>query len=107
MDRFTYRDNGVPVLRHDLSPVQRLYQSVERLAAYEDTGLTPEEIIAMKAERDAAVQDLNYVMQTTHLCPVCGKDKDCPVHTEGGDTELCFPIWRGPQSPCQEKEVQG
>lgn len=42
----------------------------ERLAAYEDTGMEPDEITALKRERDAAVLDLIMLGD----CETCTKD---------------------------------
>lgn len=35
---------------------------VDRLAAYEDTGMDPDEIAKLRAERDAAVEDLHKLV---------------------------------------------
>jgi len=42
---------------------------MEKLAAYEDTGLTPEECAGLKRERDAAIAD----MRVGWLCRACTK----------------------------------
>lgn len=45
-------------------------EEIDRLAAYEDTGMEPEEIAALKRERDAAVLDLIMLGD----CETCTKD---------------------------------
>lgn len=54
---------------------ERKKDLVRALAAYENTGLTPEEIIDLK-ERDTAMQ-----IKETHLdeyyCPACGSENNC------------------------------
>lgn len=57
MDRLTARDkNGTAVMRLDL-PKGMGNGPIARLADYEDTGLTPDEIMGIIAERDAAVAE--------------------------------------------------
>ena len=50
---------------------------------------------AAKAERDAAVRDLESLMgETTFICRnYCAKAKICPVQNSWGG---CAPKWRGP-----------
>ncbi|MDE7398944.1 MAG: hypothetical protein K2N06_05385 [Oscillospiraceae bacterium] len=82
MDRYTSRNEiGQGVLelkpqvgewavypRHNMSEFVVLGESIDLLAAYEDTGLTPEEIIAMKVEYSDTFQ--------AHLNQMCDlKDK--------------------------------
>lgn len=104
MERLTERDkNGVAVLRADRITGTLQDNPVARLAAYEDTGITPAEIAALKAERDAAVRDLEKLMPISYFddrCEFCKKDEGykCPL-LRGGD---CRPVWRGPQ-----KEASG
>ena len=74
--------------------------AVIRLSEYEDTGLDPWEIRRLKAERDAAVRDLEAAMRTNlfqgpfNMCQFCKfEDRDdCPLNTNE-----CRPKWRGPQ----------
>ena len=66
-----------------------------RLAAYEATGLTPEEITTIKKERDAAVALLYG------NCSVCGHytgkmNEKCDKCTKMGGDEKNW-IWRGPR----------
>ena len=63
-------------------------ESVDRLAAYEDTGLDPEEIEQLKRERDAAIEDLSG------QCEYCLNEKDCV--TRKGEHWNCWE-WRGVQ----------
>lgn len=96
MDRLTTRDkHGVAVMRLDL-PAGIDRSPVARLAAYEDTGLAPEEIAALKEERDAVVALLygncllcgNYTGITNETCDKC---------TMMGGTEKNWE-WRGPKN---------
>ena len=50
MDRLTFLDNGSPAYRFKGCVYKN--EIARKLYAYEDTGLTPEEIIAMKADND-------------------------------------------------------
>ena len=74
--------------------------AVIRLAEYEDTGLDPCEIVKLKAERDAAVRDIEEILALPEtprwhitgegcLCDYCEKCDDCNAP--------CRPKWRGPQ----------
>lgn len=47
----------------------------ERLAEYEDTGLTPPEIMELK-ERDTAME-INEIHVDEYYCPVCGAENNC------------------------------
>ena len=62
---------GVKLEPHEITPHQRRLL-LERLHAYEDTGLTPEEIVELK-ERDTAKSPIdiedNYGF---FVCPSCG-----------------------------------
>ena len=56
MDRLTYRkENGKAAFRNGtpVENVQRYPAMLDRLAAYEDTGLEPEEVAELKARFDA------------------------------------------------------
>lgn len=69
-------------------------EMVERLAAYEDTGLTPEEIAALRAELDAAKRDIKNMLQSEsceEFCAFCKRsmDDDCSISN-------CNAEWRGP-----------
>ena len=99
MDRITKRKDGratfAPAESWTRTPIEnalRLPYMLERLAEYEDTGMTPEEIGALKAERDAAVRDLETLMLygERFRCEFCEKDKEwCAC------CEVCAPKWRG------------
>lgn len=69
---------GVKLEPHEITPHQRRLL-LERLYIYEDTGLTPEEIVELK-ERDTAkeiqkVDEQPYFWKRFHsyICPVCHK----------------------------------
>ena len=73
MERLTHeRCNGIKT--GYWSP-EKKDELVKALAAYENTGLTPEEIIDLK-ERDTAMQ-----VEEVHLdecyCPACGAENNC------------------------------
>ena len=95
-NKFTGRE----ILRTTDLPNYAEYDPIIRLAAYEDTGLDPCEIVKLKAERDAAVRDLEAAMRTNlfqgpfNMCQFCKfEDRDdCPLNTNE-----CRPKWRGPQ----------
>lgn len=69
---YNYTEKGVKLEPHEITPHQRLLL-LERLYAYEDTGLTPQEIMELK-ERDTAKApidaDEDYGFFT---CPSCGE----------------------------------
>lgn len=72
------------------------------LAAYEDTGMEPDEIAALKRERDAAVSDLIML----GACETCAKD--CGI-TSGpiigcGCTDY---IWRGEEGAARKAQACG
>ena len=48
---------------------------IERLGMYEDTGLTPEEIVELK-ERDTAME-INEIHVDEYYCPACGAENNC------------------------------
>ena len=59
MKRLTYRDkDGFPMMKKHGGFKQG---GVERLAAYEDTGLTPQEVISMNGEWRAMMSVLNSI----------------------------------------------
>lgn len=59
MERLTYRDkDGFPMMKKRGGFKQG---GVERLAAYEDTGLTPQEVLSMKFEWCAMMDALNSI----------------------------------------------
>ena len=56
----------------DCPEINRLY---ERLAEYEDAGLTPEQIMELKA-RDEAME-INEIHVDEYYCPACGSENNC------------------------------
>ncbi len=88
----------------------RGFESWQRLGAYEDTGLTPDEVETLKAERDRfkaraetaeadmkrIADDMDGETDACYPCALCVKNNSkCDV----GDT--CFE-WRGPQEGAAE-----
>ncbi len=74
----------------------------ERLAAYEDTGMEPEEIAALKRERDAAVSDLIMLGD----CESCAKDcgiTGCQIIGCGCKGY----IWRGDEDAARKARACG
>lgn len=74
-----------------------LIDAAQKLAAYEDTGLEPEEIAKLRAERDAAIKT---IFKWTG-CPECkhwnSTDGWCEKHDRlAGSCDGCdSPEWRG------------
>lgn len=52
-----------------------LQECLTRLGAYEDTGLTPEQIHELK-ERDTAME-INEIHVDEYYCPACGAENNC------------------------------
>lgn len=50
-------------------------QAIKCLSEYEDTGLTPPEIMELK-ERDTAME-INEIHVDEYYCPVCGAENNC------------------------------
>lgn len=99
MDRITSRDLAghaiVPIPRpkgNYAGPWTNPYESaVERLADYEDTGLTPQELKTVKAERDAMAAELKAIGG-------CDSCKHCNTDFDKDPCETCmkdpsFPAW--------------
>jgi hypothetical protein len=76
MERLTYRDkDGFPMMKKRGGFKQG---GVERLAAYEDTGLTPQEVISMQGEWRAMMAALNSIGGGyTRLRELAAADKEC------------------------------
>ena len=73
-------------------------RAIIRLGDYEDTGLTPSEIMSLKAERDAAVKELERQMRIFgESCEICAS-KTCTV----APYYKCVPKWRGPQQEARD-----
>lgn len=90
MERLTERNkNGVAVLRTDRITGTLHDNPVARLAAYEDTGMTPGGIVALKAERDVAVQDPKEITDWFHIIVSRMRDySDGDVWSDGSEI-LC------------------
>ena len=88
---------------------QCIMDSWERLAAYEDTGLSPADIAtltaraeAAEAERDAAVEDMTAVLKrdSDDICAYCKnriecKSQQCEKYSSGvGDVDGNYPDWK-------------
>ena len=68
--RGKYEDTTTGEMRHeDIRNVMR------RLSDYEDTGLTPEQIMDLK-ERDTAME-INEIHVDEYYCPACGSENNC------------------------------
>lgn len=98
MDRIIERlPNGV-VTRADIAPKET---AMSRLAAYEDTGLTPAEIAALRAERDEARRERDAASKTIdiigdHLFSVAGIEASNDMLQSGVRSALqCVEQWRG------------
>jgi hypothetical protein len=89
-----------------LYDVARHRECIERLAAYEDTGLMPDEIVALKADRDAwrrraECLELDLI-KTLRAIPVGMCKQFCKRYRANcGVWGECNPEWRGPE---EEKE---
>lgn len=121
MDRLTPKDaatNGSAYcyLRLAILPIKDegfrsfLSNCIRLSAAYEDTGLTPEEIASLRtkleqveAERDKAVADLKEALTSNSdetLCKYCKnyfecEGEKCPEFISGvGDAEGKYPTWK-------------
>ena len=68
---YNYTEKGVKLEPHEITPHQRRLL-LERLHAYEDTGITPPEIMKLK-ERDTAKAPVPSPVGTDGMvCPSCG-----------------------------------
>lgn len=106
MERLTERDeDGAVTLKCDI--YAGINKMVLRLADYEDTGMTPEEIPALKAELYAAVRDLKEMgYRYGFTCEVCAnrrgtKDNPCyyPANVDVDD-KMCRTCDRCPCGHC-------
>lgn len=85
MERLTHkRANGIKEGHWSPNKKQKL---VDALAAYEDTGLTPEQIRVLK-ERDMAKRCRQSIFDYDSITCVCGSDID-------KDAEFMFCPWCG------------
>ena len=116
-DRWSYVSG---VGKYDINSIQAC---IDKLAAYEDTGLTPEEIIQLKQaynnavklaldtddeltavekERDAAVRDLMRLNEKKAPCSICAfEDALRCCHADHCNNDYNHFKWRG----VQETEV--
>lgn len=74
MERLTYFENGH--WRMDFNGCQYQANFVDRLAAYEDTGLTPGEVASLWAEWDAMMRVLNSIGSYDRLRELAEADKE-------------------------------
>ena len=76
---------------------------VDRLAAYEDTGLEPDEIPQLKAQLDAVLEDLYYIHCAGQKgCAICRNADQCGEQDSHIGDCVGFE-WRGPQPLKEEK----
>lgn len=84
MERLTYEiiDGGMVTDKENIKEFEiedgfTVYagNAVFRLADYEDTGLTPQEIMDLK-ERDTAME-INEIHVDEYYCPACGAENNC------------------------------
>ena len=79
-------EQGVKLEPHEITPHQRRLL-LERLHVYEDTGLTPPEIVELK-ERDTEKMCEQSIFDQDSITCVCGSDFD-------KDVEFMFCPWCG------------
>ena len=77
MDRLTFLDNGNPAF--NLRDCVYKNEIARKLYAYEDTGLTPEEITAMKADNERLHRLLDKAEEIVQSAVSAPKSDDC-VH---------------------------
>lgn len=65
--RYTEYHCGVAVIKDK----SRHKETMQQLAAYEDTGLTPEQVQQLK-DRDTAKNPITYSGTNRANCPICG-----------------------------------
>lgn len=65
---YSISDTGLPVTITKCNSYRKL---IERLKAYEDTGLRPEEIMELRAQSE--VQKMYKPNPNVYCCPVCGE----------------------------------
>ena len=68
-------ERGEHVLKTLFDELDEGYLGMCELKAYEDTGLTPQEIMELK-ERDMAME-INEIHVDEYYCPVCGAENNC------------------------------
>lgn len=118
MDRLTERFKGVgmteseimhnghrwgPAFFPDKDGYQEYDAILNRLAAYEDTGLMPDEIPQLQAQLKAALEDLSYIHHAgLKGCEICANKEQCKELGKHIGNCTSFE-WRGPQPPKREK----
>lgn len=76
MERLTERDDKGNLLFNGKQVyVGDFYEAASCLEEYEDTGLTPPEIMELK-ERDTAME-INEIHVDEYYCPACGAENNC------------------------------
>ena len=68
-------ERGEHVLKTLFDELDEGYLGMCELKAYEDTGLTPEQIMELK-ERDTAME-INEIHVDEYYCPACGAENNC------------------------------
>lgn len=71
--------------------------AIDRLAAYEDTGLTPDEVAALRRERDALLTDLRGDCASCVHRDAGVKSDVCQTCPQPGGAGFGNWQWRGPQ----------
>jgi len=82
---------------------KKVSAAILRLAAYEDTGLSPDEIQRLKAQLESALEDLYYIHYAGQKgCEICRNSDQCG-ESDSHIGECAGFEWRGPQPPKEEK----
>ena len=100
------KDDEQEVECRSRNTAQCIMDSWERLAAYEDTGLSPADIAtltaraeAAEAERDACKADFeSYMRGSMECCAYCIHDDECEPGESLCYANVCGFEWRGPQA---------
>ena len=97
MERLTYFDGGKWRLK--IGDTEYSGDAVDRLAAYEDTGLEPEEIIELKGRMEgrcvvlpATPDQTIYQWRKGDDCPSVSRLDGVQINADG---EITYPIWNG------------
>ena len=89
---------------HDIAKYGRcdvLDAIAERLAAYEDTGLTPDEVAALRRERDALLTDLRGDCASCVHRDENAKSDVCQTCPQPGGAGFGNWEWRGPREDAE------
>lgn len=99
MDRLTFWDNGSPAYRFKDCVYKN--EIARKLYAYEDTGLTPEEITALKADNERLHRLLDQaeeIVQSTVSAPKSDGGVHCRdcyyLSVNNGDIQCGYPYTR-------------